>query len=351
MRHEIKSHPVIYLLFLFAGLTVFSCTDGTKPTYTYDPTPWVAPIPTNYPPLRIPADNPITLEGIELGRRLFYDPVISHNKQYSCATCHRPDHAFSDTLDFSTDIEGELLEMNTMPLFNVGFYPRYSWNGSIPTIEDDVNVTIASLHGHWEGLIETLSGDDVYQRLFFEAFGQEEITSELIENSIAQFVRSLVSFQSKFDSIFAGLVVPTPEEMRGYELFFTEEGDCFHCHIDPLFTNLGFHNNALDNVENMNLGYELVTGTSLDRGKFKVPSLRNLAFTAPYMHDGRFKTLREVIDFYSEGLQQTPYADSNMKNVHKGGIRISEEDKQALIAFLLTLTDYQLVSNPQIAKP
>jgi len=169
--------------------------------------------------------------------------------------------------------------------------------------------------------------------------------------AIAQFVRSIISFESRFDSIFAGLAEATLDEMRGFELFFTEEGDCFHCHIDPLFTNMGFHNNALDTEENMDPGFEVVTGSELDRGKFKVPSLRNLKYTAPYMHDGRFATLKEVIDFYSEGLQKSPYADSNMKNVHKGGIRISEEDKNALIAFLLTLSDHKLIKNPDLMDP
>ena len=341
--------------YFFVGLMVaailVSCQDSDDPGYEYDPVEFIPEIPENYPPLRIPADNPFTVKGVELGRQLFYDPIISADKSYSCSTCHIPGHAFTDTVPFSTGITGEPEKMNTMPLFNIGFYPRYSWNGSIPTIEDDVQVTIAHLHGNWTGLTLELKEDEAYRKGFYEAFGTEEITPVLVEKAIAQFARSLVSFRSRFDSIYAGLTTPTPDEMRGYELFFTEEGDCFHCHIDPLFTNLGFHNNALDNAENMDPGYEEVTGSELDRGKFKVPSLRNLAYTAPYMHDGRFATLREVINFYSEGLQKSPYADSNMKNIHKGGIRISEEDKEALIAFLLTLTDHQLVNDPTYNRP
>jgi len=161
----------------------------------------------------------------------------------------------------------------------------------------------------------------------------------------------LVSFNTRYDSIIAGLADPTLSEMRGFELFFTEEGDCFHCHIDPLFTNLGFHNNALDSLENMDSGFELVTGMNMDKGKFKVPTLRNLAYTAPYMHDGRFNNLKDVIDFYSEGLQFSVYADSNMKNLHKGGIQISKEDKNALISFLNTLNDHSLKNNALLKKP
>lgn len=345
-----SSHLFLQGLFLLVIL-IMSCNDDPYKEYSYDPSPLELNIPDNYPPVRIPDDNPFTIEGISLGRSLFYDPIISANKDFNCSSCHRIGNAFSDTLRFSPDSHGILKDMNTMPLFNVGFYPRYGWRGNIESIEQDVAVTIAELHGDWEQLIAELEDDPEYKKQFYEAFGIEGIDAEQVEKAIAQYVRSLLSFRSRFDSIFAGSVAPTEMEMRGYELFFTEEGDCFHCHIDPLFTNLGFHNNALDNEEDMDPGFELVTGSALDRGKFKVPSLRNLAYTAPYMHDGRFKTLKEVVDFYSEGLNQSPYADSNMKNVHKGGIQISEPDKEALIAFLLTLSDPGFVSNPELSDP
>jgi cytochrome c peroxidase len=331
-------------------LLIMGCEEESSKPYIYDPTPYTLSIPDNYPPVRIPEGNPFTEEGIALGKKLFYDKIISKDQTFNCASCHHPQDAFCDTVQYSLSHDGTLQSMNTMPLFNLGFYPRFSWNGHISSIEEDVAVTISNLHGDWEALITDLSGMEDYKRMFFEAFGEEEIDAIQIEKAIAQFVRSIISFNSKFDSIFAGTAIPSEEEMRGYELFFTEEGDCFHCHIDPLYTNLGFHNNALDNTENMHPGYMAVTGSDLDRGKFKVPSLRNLAYTAPYMHDGRFKTLKEVIDFYSEGLQQTEYADSNMKNVHQGGVQLSEEDRQALIAFLLTLTDHTLVKNPAYQK-
>jgi cytochrome c peroxidase len=339
-----------FMVILMMGV-IASCENSSDSVYVYDPTPFELQIPENYPPVRIPADNPFTEEGIELGRSLFFDKVISRDKNFNCASCHHPANAFCDTVRYSIGHDGELMDMNTMPLFNLGFYPRFSWDGHVASIEEDVYLTISSLHGDWDALIGELAEDEKYRRLFYEAFGQDEITADQISNSIAQFVRSIVSFNTKFDSIFAGLVAPTPQEMRGYELFFTEEGDCFHCHIDPLFTNLGFHNNALDKVDNMHPGYMAVTGSDLDRGKFKVPSLRNLAFTAPYMHDGRFATLREVIDFYNEGLNQSPYADSNMKNTHKGGVQLSNEDREALIAFILTLTDHSLVTNPGYQAP
>lgn len=344
--------PGVFVSLIFlSGLLISACNQEPTTDYVYDPTPYELPIPENYPPVRIPVDNPFTEEGITLGRHLFFDPVISKDRNFNCASCHHPENAFCDTVKYSVGHDGELMDMNTMPLFNLGFYPRFSWDGHISSIEEDVAVTIGSLHGDWNALTTELAADENYARMFYEAFGEETITAEQVQKAIAQFVRSIVSFNTKFDSIFAGLVVPTEKEMRGYELFFTEEGDCFHCHIDPLYTNLGFHNNALDNVENMHPGYMAVTNSDLDRGKFKVPSLRNLAFTGPYMHDGRFKTLKEVIDFYNEGLHQTPYADSNMKNTHKGGVQLPEEDREALIAFILTLTDYDLVSNKALQAP
>jgi cytochrome c peroxidase len=339
-----------YGLFLLIILLFSACGDEPADDFIYAPTPFSNPLPDHFPPMRIPESNPMTEQGVNLGKKLFYDPIISAEGNFSCASCHRLSYAFSDTIPFSPDMDGVLQDMNTMPLFNTAFYQRYSWNGAIASIENDVLITISKLHGNWDQLLDELTEDDQYRRLFFEAFGRDTITVDQVEQSIAQFVRSLLSFNSRFDSIIAGTVSPTIEEMRGYELFFTEEGDCFHCHIDPLFTNTGFHNNALDNVENMHPGFSLVTGSDMDKGKFKVPSLRNLYFTAPYMHDGRFKTIRDVINFYSEGLQASPYADSNMKNVHKGGIQLSEEDKEALEAFLFTLTDFSLVNNPDYAN-
>ncbi|HRQ30265.1 MAG TPA: cytochrome c peroxidase [Saprospiraceae bacterium] len=334
-----KLYWVGYLV-IFLGL---ACKDVPESDLgTYDPTPYELKIPTNYPPIFIPKGNPLTEKGVQLGKKLFFDPVISFNGQFSCATCHQPQNAFSDTLTFSKGIQGHFMAMNTMPLFNIGYYQRYSWTGKINTIELDIDVTIEELHNGWESLLLKLNSDKNYPALFYQAFGKTPITQDLVEKSLAQYVRSIISFETRFDSIVSGMITPTALEMRGYELFFTEEGDCFHCHVDPLFTNTGFHNNALDVIEKMHPGFESVTGLELDRGKFKVPSLRNLAYTAPYMHDGRFKTLKEVIDFYSEGLQYSPYADSNMKNLHKGGIQISEDDKTALIAFLMTLTDKKL---------
>ena len=332
-------------------LIISSCSDQGNSDYHYDPQPYELNIPENYPPIRIPENNLLTEEGVLLGRHLFYDPIISSNGSYSCSTCHKSNFNFSDNVQFSTGSDGHLKKVNTMPLFNVAFYTRHGWNGKIETIENDVQITISALHGDWSKLISDLSEDTLYQRLFFEAFGAVEIKPEQIEKSISQFVRSLVSFNTRYDSIIAGLADPTLSEMRGFELFFTEEGDCFHCHIDPLFTNLGFHNNALDSLENMDSGFELVTGMNMDKGKFKVPTLRNLAYTAPYMHDGRFNNLKDVIDFYSEGLQFSVYADSNMKNLHKGGIQISKEDKNALISFLNTLNDHSLKNNALLKKP
>lgn len=324
------------ILFVF----VTGCGNGSESELgIYDPSPYELKLPKNYPSPFIPANNPLTIKGVSLGKKLFYDPIISENGKFSCATCHQPNHAFSDTLPFSKGMKGQLMEMNTMPLFNIGYYQKYSWTGKLKSIEQDIDMTIDQLSNGWPSLLEKLSKDKNYPAMFYQAFGETAVTKEMVEKSIAQFVRSIISFETRYDSIVAGLALPTSREMRGYELFFTEEGDCFHCHVDPLFTNTGFHNNALDAIENMHPGYESYTGLELDRGKFKVPSLRNLVYTAPYMHDGRFKTLKDVVDFYSEGLQYSPYADSNMKNIHKGGIQLSADDKVALIDFLLTLTD------------
>ena len=185
--------------------------------------------------------------------------------------------------------------------------------------------------------------------MFLQAFGTSTIDSTLVTKAIAQFERTLISGNSKFDQYLLGNVDLTPQELNGFNVFITEEkGDCFHCHgtgSNPLWTDNEFHNNGLDAVFT-DLGLGAVTGDPNDNAKFKTPSLRNLAFTAPYMHDGRFATLDEVINFYSEGLQNSPTIDPLMKSVNDGGVQLSAQDKADLKAFLLTLTDNDFINNP-----
>jgi cytochrome c peroxidase len=197
-------------------------------------------------------------------------------------------------------------------------------------------------------VVARLNNHEQYPSLFAGAFPNEPISKELVAKAIAQFERTLISANSKFDRYLMGEATLTPNELNGLNVFMDEaRGDCFHCHgspNNPLWTNNDFHNNGLD-AEFSDLGLGAVTGDPDDNGKFRSPSMRNLAFTAPYMHDGRFTTLEEVIDFYSEGLQNSPTIDPLMKKIDQGGAQLNAQDKADLKAFLLTLSDPSFIQN------
>ena len=199
-----------------------------------------------------------------------------------------------------------------------------------------------------------LSQNSEYPLLFEAAFGSISIDSVLVSRAIAQFERTLISANSKFDAYLLGNSNLTMQEINGFNIFMDEsKGDCFHCHgseNNPLWTDNKFHNNGLDSSLT-DLGLGRVTGDPSDNGKFKSPSLRNLIFTAPYMHDGRFSTIDEVINHYSEGLQNSPTIDPLMKKVAQGGVQLSPQEKANLKAFLLSLTDEEFISNPSFSNP
>jgi cytochrome c peroxidase len=222
------------------------------------------------------------------------------------------------------------------------------WNGKIQGSLEDI--MLFEVQEFFKADMQRFSEDEDYSRLFFEAFGEETITYQLAANALAQFERTMISQNSVYDKVFLGERFFTDEEYNGYELFNTEEGDCFHCHGGILLTDNLFHNNGLDSEIN-DPGLAEITGDPLDQGKFKTPTLRNIEFTAPYMHDGRYATLEEVIDFYSEGLNYSPTVDPLMKNVHQGGIRLTEKEKQDLIAFLKTFSDTSYLVKPELSDP
>jgi cytochrome c peroxidase len=324
----------------------------------YTPIPVSLDIPPLFaqqilPPL-IPSDNPLTEEGIALGKRLFFDRRLSRNNAKSCASCHNPNNAFSDITQFSAGVQGQVGTRNAMPLFNLAwnFNDRFAWDGKELGLERQALEPVKNpieMHSNWTEVAEKLQQDAQYPTLFLQAFGTSTIDSTLVTKAIAQFERTLISGNSKFDQYLLGNVDLTPQELNGFNVFLSEEkGDCFHCHgtgSNPLWTDNEFHNNGLD-ATFTDLGLGAVTGDPNDNAKFKTPSLRNLAFTAPYMHDGRFNTLEEVINFYSEGLQNSPTIDPLMKSVNEGGVQLSPQDKADLKAFLLTLTDHSFVNNP-----
>jgi cytochrome c peroxidase len=304
------------------------------------------------PPI-IPFSNPQTVEGVALGKKLFFDPILSGDNSQSCSSCHNPVNSFTDNSQFSAGVDGVLGNRNAMPLINLAFNydDFFAWDGSEFGLESQALEPVENpieMHNTWEQAVQNLQATSDYPELFQRAFGNNTITKELVTKAIAQFERTLISGNSKFDRYLLGNETLTDQELNGFNVFMDEtKGDCFHCHgsnNNPLWTDNKFHNNGLDAIFS-DLGLGIVTGDPSDNGKFKSPTIRNLAFTAPYMHDGRFNTLDEVINHYSEGLQNSPTIDPLMKKVAEGGIQITIEEKADLKAFLLTLSDSDFINN------
>ena len=335
---------------------------SSKENNVYTPIPYNLEIPSLFTDKLIapilPTNNPLTQEGIALGKKLFFDKTLSGNGTQSCATCHNPKNAFTDNQQFSDGIDGSFGTRNSMPLFNLAwnFDERFAWDGKDFSLEIQAFEPVSNpleMHAKWTDVEQKLQNNPEYSILFKQAFGSSKIDSTLVTKAIAQFERTLISGNSKFDKFLRGEATLTQEEQNGFDVFMDEaKGDCFHCHgsdNNPLWTDNQFHNNGLD-VTFKDLGLGAVTGDPADNGKFKSPSIRNLAFTAPYMHDGRFTTLEEVINHYSEGLKPSSTIDPLMKKVRQGGVGLSIKDKADLKAFLLSLSDFYFINNPDFQE-
>ena len=353
-----------WLKILVVGCCFSSCSENEIVlTNTYEPTP----LPLEIPPLFaekildpvIPFNNPQTEEGVALGRKLFYDPILSGDGSQSCSDCHSPENAFTDSDRFSIGIDGNVGNRNSMPIFNQAwnYDEKFFWDGRSFGLEGQALEPVKNpveMHNTWVNAMGSLQNHSDYPDLFFQAFGTSNIDSVLVTKAIAQFERTLISGNSRFDKHLLGTLTLTPQELNGFDIFMDEtKGDCFHCHgnvNNPLWTDNIFHNNGLD-ATITDIGLGAVTGNPADNGKFKSPSLRNLQFTAPYMHDGRFETLDEVINHYSEGLQNSPTIDPLMKAIGAGGVHITESEKADLKAFLLSLSDSEFINNPDFQNP
>lgn len=311
-------------------------------------------IETNgFPYMSIPDENPLTKEGIELGRRLFYDKRLSGNNTQSCASCHVQEFAFSDPRRFSVGIDGFEGSRNASALVNVGWNTSFFWDGRAGTLEDQVLMPVedpVEMHETWATAIAEIKLDTTYVRMFQVAFETNIINKTYASHALSQFCRSLISDGSKYDKLIAGLVEFNALEAAGYNLFFSEKAECFHCHGTILFTDQDFHNNSLQDNYPSDIGKEAVSGDINDRAMFRTPTLRNIELTAPYMHDGRFNTLEEVVEFYSSGQMQSNNVDALMR-YNDGGYNFTELEKMQLVAFLKTLTDTNFVNNPDFSNP
>lgn len=377
----IRVRGVCLLLSVLLGALVSACSK--------QPSPYQWPLPAGFPKPEVPADNPMTLEKIELGRYLFYDRGFSGNGQQSCASCHQQAHAFAEPRQVSVGSTGQLHRRNALALVNVAYNKTLTWaHPTLTRIEDQLllpmlgdNPIELGIAGHENAVLERLR-QGPYPTLFAAAFGDSQPSLNNATQALAAFVRSLISLNSPFDryAYAADDTALTAEQLRGMNLFFSERFECHHCHGGFNFTQSTshekqpldrkpFHNTGLYYTArpalDVSLGYPQrdrglaeLTGVSSDDGRFRAPTLRNIALTAPYMHDGSVATLDDVLEIYRRGGRQTSAGqDAGDGALHPArsnfvkGIEMTDEEKQALLAFLQSLTDRSFVENPALSNP
>lgn len=329
-----KKFTFTFLTFLLLFLGVSCSEDNSDDDQNSNSPTQVEFInPQNFPILDLPEDNPLTVEGIKLGRMLYYDKILDKDSSRACADCHVQSGSFAS--------QGG--QRDVMPHVNLAWTSQWLWDGKVEgTLEE---VMLFEAKDFFQVNLERLKNHPTYPDLFEDAFGTDEITYEACGNALAQFTRSLVSYNSKYDKFLRGEVELSEAERRGYNLFYAEEGDCFHCHGNALLTDRIFHNTGVDPAL-IDIGLGAVTGELEDYGKFKTPTLRNIEMTAPYMHDGRFQTLEEVMDFYNSGGGFGTNVDPLMRP-----LGLDEQEKADIIAFLKTFTDSTFLNNSEFGNP
>ncbi len=293
--------------------------------------------------------NELTTEKIELGRALFYDPILSKDNSISCASCHSPYNAFAHTdHDLSHGIEDKIGIRNAPALFNLAWQTTFMWDGAINHLDMQALAPISSpteMGEDFKNVVEKIKRKPIYPKLFFQAYGDSLVTGERLLKALSQFQLTLVSAGSKYDGVKKETAEFSDQETAGYITFLKH---CNACHREPLFSTYQFKNNGLSIDSSLNdFGKGVITQKAKDSLLFKIPSLRNLSYTYPYMHDGRFRKLKEVINHYTSGIQETATLDVRLKN----GISLTENEKVDLLAFLLTLDDKNFVFNPKNKFP
>lgn len=375
---------------LAAALVLAACGGGTTVTDTVPAAAAGYPLelPASFPVPRVPDDNPLTVQKVELGRFLFFDKRLSGNGEQACGSCHRPERAFTDGRATAIGSTGEPHPRNSQSLANVAYNTTLTWaNTALTMLEAQLLVPLFGTSpvemglddANKDAVMQRLRDDAGYRTRFAAAFPSQADPFQWgnIVKAIATFQRTLISGSSRYDRSLRGTATLSESEERGRVLFFGEKAECFHCHGSfnfndqsvhagsrPDLVETPFHNTGLYNIDGQggfpapNRGLFEITFMPTDMGRFRVPSLRNVGVTAPYMHDGSVATLREVLDFYAAGgrnITSGPFAGDGRANPFKSGfmtlIRLDEQDKQDLIAFLLTLTDDDFLSDPRHADP
>ena len=380
-------HLKIAIIFIFVFLSVFilsqnfAVSKAQTVEYKWD-------LPKGFPTPNVPADNPMSEAKVELGRHLFYDKRLSIYKDFSCATCHLQEKAFTEDKKTSVGSTGEVHPRNSMTLANVAYNPSFNWaNPAVNSLErhhllpifGTMPIVEMGMEGKENLLLERVKAEPVYEKLFADAYpgDNEKVTLNHITQSIASFVRTMISGNSPYDKYRYGKVQDAISESakRGQRLFFSERTECFDCHagfnLSGTVNFVGksnepaqYENNGLYNIDGKgayppdNVGLFEISHKREDMGKFKVPTLRNIELTAPYMHDGSIATLEEVIDHYKAAgrtISEGKYAGKGSENPYKSsfvnGFRLTPDEKQDLIAFLKSLTDTEFINNPKFSNP
>lgn len=380
-------HLKIAIIFIFIVLSVFilsqkiAVSKAQTVEYKWD-------LPKGFPTPNVPADNPMSEAKVELGRHLFYDKRLSIYKDFSCATCHLQEKAFTEDKKTSVGSTGEVHPRNSMTLANVAYNPSFNWaNPAVNSLErhhllpifGTMPIVEMGMEGKENLLLERVKAEPVYEKLFADAYpgDKEKVTLNHITQSIASFVRTMISGNSPYDKYRYGKVQDAISESakRGQRLFFSERTECFDCHagfnLSGTVNFVGksnepaqYENNGLYNIGGKgayptdNTGLFEISHKKEDMGKFKVPTLRNIELTAPYMHDGSIATLEEVIDHYKAAgrtISEGKYAGKGSENPYKSsfvnGFRLMPDEKQDLIAFLKSLTDTEFINNPKFSNP
>ncbi len=352
---------------VLAALALFAACrpdDPVEQPATYDPTPYTLKI-GDFPTPDLPADNKPTVAGVQLGRMLFYEKNLSKDGSQACADCHKQEDAFSDIRQFSIGVEKLAGKRQAMAVMNLAWHQNgLFWDGRSPHVRDQALKPIQDpleMNETLPNAVAKIAGEKKYTDQFIRAFGDAAVTSERIGLAIEQFEFTMISNNSKYDQSLRGTTALTAAEERGRKLFFAEfdpsglnrGAECFHCHAGHNFTNDEFMNNGLDTDAGMtDEGRKNVTNASADRGRFKTPSLRNIALTPPYMHDGRLATLEAVMDHYNTGVKNSSTIEFLLQyNLQPGGLGLTTQEKADLVAFLKTLTDTEFLTNAAYAKP
>ena len=292
-----------------------------------------------FPKIIYPADNPYNEQAVSLGKKLFFDGQLSSDGMVSCAKCHMPSNGFTDVDQISLGVGDAEGFRHSMTLTNVAWGRSFFWDGRARSLEEQALGPVETQHEmneSWDNVVSKLQADPEYPTLFEESYGTQTITKELVVKAIAQYERTLISDNSKYDKYLRGEVTLSASEKLGENLFFSEKTECFHCHGTILFTDSQFHDNGLDE-QYSDLGLGAITGLDRDKGKFKSPTLRNVEYRQHFMHDGRFSSLAEVVEHYNSGVNNSPNIDPLMQNGR--ALNLTDEEKQGLIDFMKTLSD------------